>query len=73
MAAAKWVKTMEALKKVEDVVVDDERTKVVMASVTTLGMHELLELASYCSLYGVTYHVNPRILSTGLEVMIYKA
>jgi hypothetical protein len=71
--ASKWVKWLELTRKVEDVIVDDERTKVVLTSTATIADYELVRLASEAMLNSCNFHLQARITGTGFEVMIYNA
>jgi hypothetical protein len=70
MAAAKWVKSIERMNKVDSVDEGATATTVNLGYLCTLSMHEMLELSAICSLYGVRFFVGTAMTPERMTVVI---
>ena len=63
--------TIEKMGKVESVEPDATRTTITMGYLDTLSMHEMLDLAGTCCLFGVRYHISTAMKEHRLTVVIH--
>lgn len=70
-AASAWMKTIEKMGKVESVEPNVTRTTITMCYLDTLSMHEMLDLAGTCCLFGVRYHISTAMKEHRLTVVIH--